>query len=151
MSNCIKMHLTTIISNNDIPRTLLCKRIQYVHIFCLFFYISTIFIFISYYWYLKKIRKTNILRYQYLKELLTSKYKELNGILEYFPHLPIKAFEINRIYHRSPMQTEKSEVEGKRIMQKRGLPSFPHYPLTLELGFSGLHRRLMTVYFLTYY
>ena len=31
----------------------------------------------------------------------------------------------NRIYHRSLMQTEKSQPEGEQ-----GLPSFQHYPLT---------------------
>ena len=56
---------------------------------------------------------------------------------------------INRIYYRSPIQTEKSQLEGKRIMLKTRFTrytSFPHYSLTRGLGFLGLHRRLMTDY-----
>ena len=52
-----------------------------------------------------------------------------------------------RIYHRSLMQTERSQFECKRIMPKRGLPSFRHYPLTRGLGFLGLHRRPMHDHF----
>ena len=32
---------------------------------------------------------------------------------------------INRIYHRSPMQTEKSLPESKRIMPERRFTEFP--------------------------
>ena len=34
-------------------------------------------------------------------------------------------WETNRIYHRSPMQTEKSQPEGKRIMPETRLTEFP--------------------------
>ena len=50
----------------------------------------------------------------------------------------------NRIYHRSPMQTERSQPEDKRIMPET---SFRHYPLTRGLGFLRLHRRPMFDYF----
>ena len=54
---------------------------------------------------------------------------------------------INRIYHRSPMQTEKSQPSGERIMSETKYPSFRHYPLTRGLGFLDLHRRPMIDYF----
>ena len=52
---------------------------------------------------------------------------------------------INRILSRSPMQTEKSEPEGKRIMAETRCTE--HYPLTRGLGFLDLHRRPMFDYF----
>ena len=54
-----------------------------------------------------------------------------------------------RIYHQPSIQPEKSQPEGKRIMnaRKRGLPSFRHYLLTRGLGFLGLHRRPMFDFF----
>ena len=42
--------------------------------------------------------------------------------------------ETNRIYHRPPLQTEKSQPEGKRIMPEMRLTEFPAlsvYPLVL--------------------
>ena len=36
-----------------------------------------------------------------------------------------KKDKINRIYHQSPMQTKKSQSEGKRIMPKTRFVSFP--------------------------
>ena len=35
----------------------------------------------------------------------------------------------------SPMQTEKCQPSGQRIMPERGLPRFRHYPLTRGLEF----------------
>ena len=34
-------------------------------------------------------------------------------------------FELDRIYHQPPMQTEKSQPEGKRIMPERRFSEFP--------------------------
>ena len=39
------------------------------------------------------------------------------------------------------MQTEKSELEGKRIMPETSLSSFRHCPFTLGFRFLRLHRR----------
>ena len=50
---------------------------------------------------------------------------------------------INGIYHRSSMQTDKSQPEGKRIMPETRLTSSRHYPLTRGLGFLGPYRRPM--------
>ena len=47
----------------------------------------------------------------------------------------------NRIYHRSPIQSKKSQPEGQRIKP------FRHYPLARGLEFLGLHRRPMNDYF----
>ena len=58
-----------------------------------------------------------------------------------FSTLPTNAVLTNRIYNRSLIQTEKSQLEDKRIMRKRGLP------LTHWLGFLGLPRRPMFDYF----
>ena len=65
--------------------------------------------------------------------------------------------EINRICHRSPMQTEKSQPEGERIMPKTRFIEFPAlfvdprvglprsssgwaFSVFIGLGFFGLHR-----------
>ena len=50
---------------------------------------------------------------------------------------------IYRIYHRSLMQTEKSQPEGKRIMQETRFTEFP----ALSVDLLGLHRRPMFDYF----
>ena len=55
---------------------------------------------------------------------------------------------VNRLLHRSPMQTEKTQLEGTQIMPETSLPSFQNFLLTRGLGFLGLHRR--PIFFLTY-
>ena len=68
---------------------------------------------------------------------------------------------IDRTCHRSPMQTEKFQPEGKRIMPETRFTEFPkfsvdpraglsqsassfrNFPLGRGLGFLGLHRRPM--------
>ena len=55
--------------------------------------------------------------------------------------------KINRTYHRSSMQIEKSHFEGERIMPETRFTYFRHYPLTRGLEFLGLHRRPMIDYF----
>ena len=57
---------------------------------------------------------------------------------------------LDRIFHRSSIQTEQSQPEGTRIMPETRLTRFRHYPLTRGLEFLGLHRRPMPDYFLTY-
>ena len=47
------------------------------------------------------------------------------------------------IKYRSPMQIEKSQPEGKRIMPETRKAHFRHDPLTRGLGFLGLHWRPM--------
>ena len=59
-----------------------------------------------------------------------------------FHKKPKKYFvQINRIYHGSPMQTEKSQPKGKRMMPETRFTEFPALPLTRELVFLGLRRR----------
>ena len=43
---------------------------------------------------------------------------------------------INRIYHRSPMQTEKSQPEGKRIMLEIRFTEFPALSVDRRVGIS---------------
>ena len=43
----------------------------------------------------------------------------------------------------SPMQTEKFQPKGTRIMPETDRPRFRHYPFTLGLGFLGLQRKPM--------
>ena len=52
-----------------------------------------------------------------------------------------------RMYHLSPIQTEKSEPEGKRIMPQTRFIEFSAFPLTRGLGFLCLHRRPMFDFF----
>ena len=82
---------------------------------------------------------------------ITENRKNVTDVYE----LPSKAVLVllrtNRIYFRSPMQTEVSKPESERICWKRGLPSFRHYPFTRWLGFLGLRRSPVTDNFLTYY
>ena len=61
-----------------------------------------------------------------------------------YPYLVCKK---NRMYHRSPMQTEKSQPEGKQIMLETRFTEFLHYPLTQGSRFLGLHQRPMIDYF----
>ena len=42
--------------------------------------------------------------------------------------------KINRIYHRSPMQTEKSQPEGKRIMPETRFTEFPAFSVDPRVG-----------------
>ena len=49
----------------------------------------------------------------------------------------------NKIYYRSPLQTEKFHPEGKRILSETRLPGFWHFPLSRVLGFFGLYWRTM--------
>ena len=58
--------------------------------------------------------------------------------------------KINRIYHLSLMQTQKSPPEGKRMMPETRFTEFRHYPLVQRLGFLDLHRGMIFV-FLIYY
>ena len=51
--------------------------------------------------------------------LRTSKY--LQGV----PHSHLSCYETNRILHRSLMQTEKFQPEGKRIMPETRFTEFP--------------------------
>ena len=44
--------------------------------------------------------------------------------------------EINRIYHRSPMQTKKFQPEGKRIMPEKSLIEFPALSVDPKVGIS---------------
>ena len=55
--------------------------------------------------------------------------------------------KMNRIYHRSPMQTEKFQPEGTWIMPDTRFSEFPALSLTRGKGFLGLHRRPMFDYF----
>ena len=66
------------------------------------------------------------------------------GLCKRFHKKPKKYFvQINRIYHRSPMQTEKSQPKGKRMIPETRFTEFPALPLTRELVFLGLRRRPM--------
>ena len=47
-----------------------------------------------------------------------------------------KAQKINRIYHRSPRQTEKYQPEGKRIMPKMRFTEFPVFSFDPRVGIS---------------
>ena len=69
-------------------------------------------------------------------------YTNVSGsiLLKYFGN-------INRIYHRSPMQTEKSQPEGKRIKPETRFTEFPALSVHPRVGFLGLHRRPMFDYF----
>ena len=42
----------------------------------------------------------------------------------------------SRIYHRSPMQTEKSHPEGKRIMPETRFTTFPAFSVGPRVGIS---------------
>ena len=53
----------------------------------------------------------------------------------------------NRIYHRSLMQTEKSQPESQRIMPETRCTSFPALSVDPRVGISRLHRRPMIDYF----
>ena len=55
------------------------------------------------------------------------------------------AFRINRICHRSSVQTEKSQ--GKRVMPETGFTKFLALSVNPRLGFLGLHWRPMIDYF----
>ena len=44
--------------------------------------------------------------------------------------------KINRIYHRSPMQTEKSQPEGKRLMPETRFTEFPALSVDSRVGIS---------------
>ena len=44
--------------------------------------------------------------------------------------------EIKRISHRFPMQTEKSNPEGKRIMLEMGFTEFPALSVDPKVGIS---------------
>ena len=57
---------------------------------------------------------------------------------------------INRICHRSSMQIEKSQSEGKQIMPETRFTEFPALCIDPVLGFLGLHRAPMIDYF-SYY
>ena len=43
---------------------------------------------------------------------------------------------INRIYHRSPIRTEKSHPEGKRIMPETRFTKFPAFSVEYSVGIS---------------
>ena len=43
---------------------------------------------------------------------------------------------INRIYHRSPMQNEKSQPEGKRIIPETRFTEFPALSVDPRVGIS---------------
>ena len=51
--------------------------------------------------------------------------------------------KINRIYHRSPMQTEKIQPEGKQIMPETRFTEFPALSVDPRVGILDLHRRPM--------
>ena len=53
----------------------------------------------------------------------------------------------NRISHRSTMQMEKSQPEGKRIMPETKFTSFPALSVDPRVGFFYLYRRPMFDYF----
>ena len=44
--------------------------------------------------------------------------------------------ETNRIYHRSPMQTEKSHPQGKQIMPETRFTELPALSVDLRVGIS---------------
>ena len=54
---------------------------------------------------------------------------------------------INRICHRSLMQTEKSQPEGKQIMLETSFTEFPALSVDQRGETFGLHRRPMFDYF----
>ena len=54
---------------------------------------------------------------------------------------------INKSQHRSSMQTEKSQSEGKRIMPETRFTEFPALSVDPGLGFLGLHRIPVFDYF----
>ena len=53
----------------------------------------------------------------------------------------ITYLEKKRIYHRPPLQTDKSQPEGERIIPETIFTEVLHYPLTRGFAFLGLHRR----------
>ena len=52
------------------------------------------------------------------------------------PDLSCLTSEKNRIYHRSPMQTEKFQPEGKRMMPETRFTSFPALSVDPRVGIS---------------
>ena len=54
---------------------------------------------------------------------------------------------LNRTLHRIPMQTEKSQTEGKRKMPETRSTEFPALSFAQWFGFLGLHWRPMFDYF----
>ena len=46
------------------------------------------------------------------------------------------AHQINEIHHRSPMQTEKSQPEGKRMMPETRFTEFPALSVDPRAGIS---------------
>ena len=45
-------------------------------------------------------------------------------------------YRVNRLYHQSPMQTEKSQPEGKRIMPETRFTKFPALSFDPRVGIS---------------
>ena len=57
--------------------------------------------------------------------------------LDYFDFLSfLKTIETKRIYHRSPIQTEISQPESKRIMLEMKFTKFPALSTDPRVGFS---------------
>ena len=61
--------------------------------------------------------------------------------------LSLDCSKSNRIYHRYPIRTEKSQPEGKWIMLETRFTEFPALSIGPRVGFLSLHWRLMTGYF----
>ena len=61
--------------------------------------------------------------------------------------IELSELETIRIYHQSPVRTEKNQAEGKFIMSKTRFTEFPALSVDPRLGFLGLHRRPMVDYF----
>ena len=59
-------------------------------------------------------------------------------------------FETNRIFHRSPMQIEKSQPKGKRIMPETRFTEFPSLSVVPGWDFSVRIGDRCLVIFLTY-
>ena len=60
---------------------------------------------------------------------------------------PYPVCKINRICHRSLMQTQKSQPRGKQIMPETRFAEFPAISVNLRVGFLSLHHRPMFDYF----
>ena len=73
---------------------------------------------------------------EFLRYYLISLPEIANFSTKYFILSKVYTSGINRIYHLSPMQIEKSQPEGEQIMPKTRFTQFPAFPIDLKVGVS---------------
>ena len=79
--------------------------------------------------------RTTVIFPKVLEFSTKKEFKCRNAHLQY-GFLSKSAGQKNRILHRSPMQTEKSQPEGKRIMPETRVTEFPEFSVDQRVGVS---------------